>query len=122
MKKLILGCAFALVADVAQADAYVSNYMTSECGFRGFMASTLNANKEVGVDAMQEALYQWVKAVATSPSTKDNVMYPAFKAWYDNTNEAKMRAWIEQVVKYDNPVEASQTERLACEKEKAGEQ
>lgn len=122
MRKLILGCALTLVAEIAQADAYVSTYMTSECGFRGYMAFQINGNKALGVDAIKGVFYQWIKAVATNPEAKDSVMYPAFKSWYDHTTKEQMDKWIETVVAYDDPITASNKERLACEKQAAGEE
>jgi hypothetical protein len=122
MKKLVLGCALVFVTELAQADAYVSTYMTTECGFRGHMASVLNAHKDFGVKTMQETMYAWIKAVATSKEAEQSVMYPAFKSWYNNTNKEQMDKWVEKIATYSNPIEASTKERLACEKEKAGEQ
>lgn len=118
MRKLILGCAMALVAELAQADGYITTEMTTECGFRGFMAYQVNLGKQV---ADGDILYNWIKAVATSEQTQSNVMYPAFKSWFEHTTLEQMRAWVAKMVQYPDPVTALQKERLACEKFYAGE-
>ena len=137
MKQTILAAALLGISTTASADAYVSTYMTTECGLRGFMAFKLVQIYQLGKEAVDEApeyasivdlesipteTALWVKAVATSKSTQTSVMYPGFAAWYNHVGQQGVEDWVRMVVtKYDSPVEASMKERLACEKHYAGE-
>lgn len=131
MKRTILAAALLGISATASADAYVSTYMTTECGLRGFLAYQLVQAYQLGKEVVAEdsesasivalesiprETAMWVRAVATSKSTQ-GVMYPAFLGWYNHVGQQGIEEWVRELVTtYVDPIEASVQERLACEK------